>query len=259
MAPRTLTIASAQPETVAGDLDHNVRAHAEVIRSSGARLVVFPELSLTGYELDGPVLEFTDPALQPIVDACRDHNAVALVGAAVLEQAGRFIAVLRIDADGVRVASRKTWLHGDESLHFSAGDGPYVTDIDGWMVGVAICKDTYVAEHTARFASMGVDLYVAGVLDTPGEHEQRTARSGETARALGVPVAIANYRGATSLYPVTAGSSAIYDADGLELSAAGSDRSFALATITAERARPNTKAPTTTSAPRPITTNDRPA
>lgn len=202
----------------------------------------------------------TTPALQPILAACREHDAVALAGAPIVETAGRFIAVLRNDADGVRVVSRKRWLHGDESQHFSAGEGPYTTDLDGLTVGVAICKDSVVAEHTAQFARMNIDLYFAGILDTPGEEEERTARSAETAQTLGVPVAISNYRGATSLYAVTAGTSAIYGADGRELARVEQGQSFAVYSLTATaRERPNTNAPTTTSTASPITPNDNPA
>ncbi len=47
-------IAVAQTDAKVGDLDGNIRHHLEVIdqaRAMGAQLVVFPELSLTGYTL----------------------------------------------------------------------------------------------------------------------------------------------------------------------------------------------------------------
>ncbi len=51
-----LTIAAAQPACVPGDLAATARAHADAVRAARARVVVFPELSLTGYELAaGPV------------------------------------------------------------------------------------------------------------------------------------------------------------------------------------------------------------
>ena len=47
-----LMVAVAQPPCVAHDVAANARAHASAIRAAGARVVLFPELSLTGYELD---------------------------------------------------------------------------------------------------------------------------------------------------------------------------------------------------------------
>ncbi len=87
-----------------------------------------------------------DPALTPIVDACAEMGSIALMGAPVAGDEGRaFIAMLRVDADGVQVAYRKTWLGGRESDRFSSGDGPVVLAIDGWRLGLAICKDTGAA------------------------------------------------------------------------------------------------------------------
>jgi predicted amidohydrolase len=40
--------------------------HAATGCSAGARVVVFPELSLTGYELDAPAITVEDPRLAPI-------------------------------------------------------------------------------------------------------------------------------------------------------------------------------------------------
>ena len=46
-----LPIAAVQPNLVLNDLDSNVTAHAEAILRTDSRVVVFPELSLTGYNL----------------------------------------------------------------------------------------------------------------------------------------------------------------------------------------------------------------
>ena len=48
---RPLIVVAAQPAIVPGDVERNAIAHAEKVRAAAARVVVFPELSLTGYEL----------------------------------------------------------------------------------------------------------------------------------------------------------------------------------------------------------------
>ena len=119
--------------------------------------MVFPELSLTGYELDAEPVSPTDPALDEIVDACAVTGSVALVGSPVEEDGRRFIAMLRIEGSGATVAYRKSHLGGDERARFKEGDGPTVITVDGWRIGLGICKDTGVAEHTAATAHLGVD------------------------------------------------------------------------------------------------------
>ncbi|MBV6696836.1 hypothetical protein KV557_06810 [Kitasatospora aureofaciens] len=79
---RELVVAVAQPRCVAYDVAENAVAHAEVVRAARAPVVVFPELSLTGYELDAALVRPEDERLAPIVAACAETGAVALVGAA---------------------------------------------------------------------------------------------------------------------------------------------------------------------------------
>src|SRR5256885_12417548 len=93
----SLSIAVAQPACVGYDVAGNVVAHAALVRAAGTRVVVFPELSLTGYELDAPALDPADPRLAPLVAACADTGSVALVGAPVR---GDHIATLAVDAAG---------------------------------------------------------------------------------------------------------------------------------------------------------------
>ena len=189
--------------------------HADAILSAKARLVVFPELSVTGYELDSDPVALTDPALRPIVDACAATDSVALVGAPIEEGGRRFIAALRIDGSGVGVAYRKSHVGGDEVGRFSAGDSPTVIDIDGWRVGLGICKDTGVAEHTAGIASLGVDVYVAGLVHTPEQLGEQDARGRRIAQACDSYVVFASFAGPTGGgYATTAGSSTIWAPDG---------------------------------------------
>lgn len=94
-----LTVAAAQPVCVAFDVAANAAAHAETIRAAQARVVVFPELSLTGYELDAEVVAAADTALAPITDACR---AGWRVGLGICKDTGvteHVDAVARLDAD----------------------------------------------------------------------------------------------------------------------------------------------------------------
>ena len=121
-----LVIAVAQPPCVPLDVAANAVTHAAAVRSARARVVVFPELSLTGYELDGPAITVDDPRLRPIVEACAEAGSLALVGAPVQDDddARTYIAMLAVDGSGVTVVYRKMWLGGAEPGRFSPGDRP---------------------------------------------------------------------------------------------------------------------------------------
>jgi predicted amidohydrolase len=220
-----LAIAVAQPRSVSNDVAGNALIHAETIRAAGARVVVFPELSLTGYELDASPIAVDDPRLDPIIEACAETGSIALVGAPVADQAGRSnIGVLAIDGDGARVAYRKVWLGGEEPVRFSPGAGPAILEVDGWRLGLAICKDTGVPRHAADTAALGMDAYVAGMLESADDAGIPEARAVRAAVNHGVWVAFASFAGSTGGgYSHAAGGSGVWSSDGVAVARAGAE------------------------------------
>jgi predicted amidohydrolase len=232
---RPLTVAVVQPRCVPRDLRANGSLHAHAVREGGARVVVFPELSLTGYELESDPVDPGDPALDPIVQACRQTGSLALIGAPIAGPPDQVhIAMLEVRASGVRVLYRKRWLGAEESVRFSPGDEPTVLDVDGWRVGVGICKDTGVPEHVEGMAELGIDAYCAGLVHFPEEVAQQEDRAVSIARRCQAFVAFASFAGPTGGgYNRTAGSSAIWSPEGEALARAGSRvGQFAHATLT---------------------------
>jgi predicted amidohydrolase len=95
--------------------------------------------------------------------------------------------------------------------------------VDGWRLGLAICKDTGVPQHAADTAALGMDAYLAAVLEhaeDAGVPEERAVR---IAREHGVWVAVASFAGSTGGgYGRAAGGSGIWGPDGTVLARAGS-------------------------------------
>ncbi len=214
MRAPSLTVAAAHPACQALDVSANAKAHARVVLATQARVVVFPELSLTDHD-----------ALTPIIDACPATGSIALVGAPVEEQGQRFIAMLAIDGAGARPAYRKIWLGGNEPTQFHAGDGPTVLEVDGWRLGLGICKDTGAPQHVAGTAALNVDAYLAGLVHLPQELPEQEARAVVIARACRAFVVFASFAGPTGdVFTETAGASAIYSTEGLALARTGPDQ-----------------------------------
>lgn len=232
-----LTIAVAQPGCVAYDVTANALTHAAAVRSAGARVVVFPELSLTGYELDATAIAVDDQRLAPIVAACADSGSVALVGAPVPGREGRpHIGVLAIDGTGATVAYRKMWLGEAETAWFAPGAQPVAIVVDGWRLGLAVCKDTGVPRHASDTAALGIDAYVAGALDSAAEIGIQDERARRITAEHGVWVAIASFAGSTGGgYADAAGRSRIWDPRGVVVAEAGPETGITVrATLTQE-------------------------
>jgi predicted amidohydrolase len=142
--------------------------------------------------------------------------------------------MLAIDGTGVTVAYRKMWLGGAEPGRFSPGGVPAVLEVDGWRLGLAICKDTGVPQHASDTAILGMDAYVAGVLESaddaaaPGERARRVAADHR------VWVAVASFAGSTGGgYDRAAGGSGIWTSEGVAIAQAGPETgAVARATLT---------------------------
>jgi predicted amidohydrolase len=105
-------------------------------------------------------------------------------------------------------------------------------EVDGWRIGLAVCKDTGIPQHAAETAALGIDVYAAGVL----EHEEDAAVPEERARRIaaehGVWVAIASFAGGTGGgYARAAGRSGIWSPASVPVARAGPEPgAFARAT-----------------------------
>ncbi len=218
-----LIVAVAQPRCAYQDVAANARTHAATVRAAAARVVVFPELSLTGYELDAATVALDDPRLAPLVEACAETGSLALAGAPVEGSRGRtHIGMLAIDGAGVSVAYRKLYLGGAEPDRFVPGSEPAALEVDGWRLGLAICKDTGVARQAADTAALGIDAYLAGTCESLDDAARQDERARRIATDHRVWVAFASFAGPTGGgYDQTAGRSGIWSPDAAVVTQAG--------------------------------------
>jgi predicted amidohydrolase len=172
-----LSQAAGTPGDVAANLA-SVRGAAHEAAQAGARLVIFPEAFVTGYNI-GPelLLALAEPADGAQVRELRSIAAEAgiaiLCGYAELEDETVYNSAVLIDRDGsVLLNYRKTHLYGElDRAAFAAGDrlAP-VVEIDGVRVGVLVCYDVEFPEPARQLALAGVQLIaVPTALMTPSE------------------------------------------------------------------------------------------
>ena len=130
--------------------------------------------------------------------------------------------MLAIDGSGATVAYHKMWLGTAESNRFAPGSKPAVLDVDGWRLGLAICKDTGIPQHASDTAALGIDAYVAGVLESAEESALQDERARRVATGHQVWVVVASFAGSTGGgFAQAAGRSAIWTSDGVVIAQAG--------------------------------------
>jgi predicted amidohydrolase len=96
--------------------------------------------------------------------------------------------------------------------------------VDGWRLGLAICKDAGVPQHWADTAALGIDAYVAGSVKAPDEAAVQDERARRVATEQRVWVAVASGAGQNGgEYDPAAGRSGIWAADGSLVAQAGAE------------------------------------
>jgi len=130
-----------------------------------ANLVVFPELYLSGYVLDGIeelAVKLDGPELQGIADIARKNHTSLIFGAPEPVENGLANSAFCVDERGeVAAVYRKVQLFGgDESDAFVAGDELLVVELCGVKIGLMICFDVEFPEVARALARAGAELLV---------------------------------------------------------------------------------------------------
>ena len=154
MAERDFTVALAQIDPKVGDLRANIDIHQDAIeraRKSGARLIVFPELSLTGYTLkdlawDLAIDAASPSVLEPMLRQSRDITV--LVGC--VEDGpdhGIYNSVFALEDGQIRFIHRKIYLptYGmfEEGRYFSPGRTLAAFTSKLGRLGILVCEDLW--------------------------------------------------------------------------------------------------------------------
>ena len=165
-----LTVGLAQIDPALGDRKKNLQRHRDWIaqaRDAGVQLLVFPELSLTGYFLKDLVpdnaIRLEDPIIQELAGLSRGLD---LVVGAVLEEADHryFNAGLYFSAGELVHLHRKVYLptYGmfDEQRYFATGNRFRSFKTSYGRAGILICEDIWHLSSAYMLGLEGVDMII---------------------------------------------------------------------------------------------------
>lgn len=165
-------LALSQMNTVLGDVDANLKKHLEIINQAitqNADVLIFPELSLTGYFLQDlvPTVALRPIASDPIFGQLLDasHQLDLVVGFVQEDERNRFfIASAYLSAGQVLHIHQKVYLptYGlfDEGRFFAWGDRVSAFDTRFGRVGLLVCEDFWHASLPYLLWQDGADLMI---------------------------------------------------------------------------------------------------
>ena len=182
-----LRVALAQINPVVGDVEGNARRISDctsAARDGGAALVVFPELTLSGYPPEDLLLKtgFLDAVESTLEELARQtEGIVAVVG--FPERAEDVYNSAAVLADGEVVAVyRKMYLPNygvfDEQRYFQSGAEAAIVEVNGIPVGISICEDIWEPGPPAMTEALGGAQVIVNLSASPyragyGAHRER--------------------------------------------------------------------------------------
>jgi NAD+ synthase (glutamine-hydrolysing) len=203
-----LTLALAQLDLLVGDVQGNAaRVIAEAQRAReqlGADLVMFPELTLSGYPPEdllfhrGLRLQI-DAALREV--AAASHDVGLIVGYPEYEGTHLYNA-LGLFHGGRQIARhRKACLPNyrvfDEKRYFEPGSESTVVEFAGFRLGLLVCEDAWEVAPARDAVAAGAELLLIINASPYEQHKQREREGivGARVRETGVPAVYVNLMG----------------------------------------------------------------
>lgn len=183
--------ALAQIDCTVGDLNANLQHHLKAVdkaKQQGAQLVVFPELSLTGYTLrdlawDLALDPFEDKRLDPLRAASKEIS-IALGFVESASNHGIYNSAMFLEDGTIRHIHRKiyppTYGMFEEGRYFSRGDNVVAFDSKLGRFGMLICEDMWHVSLPYLLAYDGAEVILSLTASpsrmSPGSQEMANAQ-----------------------------------------------------------------------------------
>ncbi|WP_380177648.1 carbon-nitrogen hydrolase family protein [Kalamiella sp. sgz302252] len=228
------SIAAAQSGSRPGNIAANIEHHLSFVRQAAEHQVdflMFPELSLTGYELalaSELAMPMNDARLDVFADAAAKYRMSIVTGLPLQDGESTRLAALTFLPDGTRLAYFKRNLVEAEKLFFEAGQSVPLFGYQHHYVAMAVCADISVEEFARDAASRGANLYATSVLLSENGYAKDCEYLARWAREFNIAVLMANHALPTGGYQ-SAGKSAIWDENGRQIAVGGSGEQLIIA------------------------------
>ncbi len=220
-------IALAQINTTVGDIYENFRkvvAAIESAKQSGAQLIVFPQLTITGFPpkdlLTRP--DFVDVNMQRFIEIVNATKGISCIfGFVNKENNNTFNAFACVRDQKILSIQNKVHLDGClmGSSYFAAGANPDVVLLGNQRVGVVIAEHTEEEMTFELLAAKGVDFFVVLAASSYTLEKNTEQYISSLAKKYRVPIAYCNHVGAQDSF-IFDGGSFVVDKNGLVVSRA---------------------------------------
>jgi len=201
-----MKICAAQTIPIKGDIERNIENHMRLIDlavENKVQLILFPELSLTGYEPElakDLAIQLSDERLDVFQSVCDKHKIIISVGAPTKNASGTLISMIIFSPGKERQIYSKQHLHPGEENYFSTGQNFVQIPVEDKKITFAICYETSVETHSEYAFKTGSDMYLVSVLNSVNGLDADIRRLSAIAEKYGMTVLMSNYAGQSGGY-----------------------------------------------------------
>ena len=210
----------AQTKPIKGDIQANIIHHKKLLDlaiSEKTDMVIFPELSITGYE-PGLAKELAtvidDRRFDDFQTLSNRNNLTIGIGAPVRVDAGIRVGMIIFQPGRPRELYCKQYLHSDELPFFVNGSDQVFLEQDNNKTALAICYEIFVPEHSSHAIQRGANIYVASVAKTEEGMQQAGKTLSAMAKQHSITVLISNCVGHCDNFE-SGGKSSIWNNEGI--------------------------------------------
>ena len=179
-------------------------------------MLVFPELSVTGYEPDlaENLATNQDDTRLDEIQSLSDKNGITIgVGLPTKDESDTFVSMIIFQPHKERITYSKQYLYPPEEPIFKAGKNPLVLNFETEVVSPAICYETSNKAHCEFAKRNNATIYIASVLSSINGIDAELKKLSGIAKNNNMVTLMANYVGESGGYKC-AGKSSVWDTTG---------------------------------------------
>jgi len=165
-----MNIALAQIHPKDEEIEYNLNEHYKLINlaaNQGAELIVFPEMSITGYVKErAGELAFSeqDSRLNKLRELAAQNNIVVIAGAPIKLPSGLHIGLFIIFPNNTHQIYTKHFLYtGEEEFYTPNQNLNPMIKLGNESISLAICADITNPVHPENAKSSGASIYIASI------------------------------------------------------------------------------------------------
>jgi len=214
-----MKICIAQTQSSEGKVEESIQNHMHIIESAiklNVHLIIFPELSITGFE---PSLtkelatNLEDPIFNQFQEKSDIHKITIGVGMPINTVDGIHVSILIFQPNEKRTMYAKQLLHPDELPYFICGKENIILNLKETKIAIGICYEALQPQHFLNAIENDADIYIASVSKPAVGVKKAYNHFSKTAKEFNTPILMSNSIGYCDNF-LSVGQSAIWNKKG---------------------------------------------